>query len=95
MNARTLREAGEVRGDEFLRRLLRDVDVLGQRERRLAVQHRVVDHLRQAAQLVLVHGVVHAKQLLPGSLVNVLSGAERLDERFLAGHVREHAQLDL
>ena len=77
MNARTLGKPVKYARDELLRRFLRDVDVLGQRERRLAVEHRVVDHLRQAAQLVLVHGVVHAKQLLPGSLVNVLAGAER------------------
>ena len=30
-----------------------------------------------------------------GAVVDVLAAAERVDERFLAGHVREHAQLDL
>ena len=46
-------KAGEVGVDEFLCRLLRDADVLGERERRLSVEERVVDDLRAAAQLVL------------------------------------------
>ena len=46
------REAGEVGVDELLRRLLRHADVLGQRERRLAVEQRVVDDLRPPPQLV-------------------------------------------
>ena len=48
------REAGEVRVDELLRGLLRHADVLGERERRLPVEQRVVDDLRAAPQLVLV-----------------------------------------
>ncbi len=50
------REAGEVGVDELLRRLLRDADVLGQRERGLAVEQRVVDDLRAPPQLVLARG---------------------------------------
>ena len=65
------REAGEVGVDEFLRRLLRHADVLGQRERGLPVEQRVVDDLRAAAQLVLAEPAVLAEDLRRGAIVDV------------------------
>ena len=95
MNCRTRREAGEVGVDELLRRLLRHADVLRQREGGLAVEQRVVDDLGAAAQLVLAQAAVGAEHLQRGAIVNVFAAPERVDQRFVARQVREHAQLDL
>ena len=95
MKPRTLGEAGEVGVDELLRRLLRHADVLGQRERRLAVEQRVVDDLRAAPQLVRIEAAVLAEHLERRAIVNVLAAGKGGDQRLVAGQVREHAQLDL
>ena len=89
------REAGEVGVDELLRRLLRDADVLGQRERGLAVEQRVVDDLRAPPQLVRIEAAVRAEHLERRAIVDVLAAGECGDQRLVAGQVREHAQLDL
>ena len=73
----------------------RDADVLRQRERALAVQQRVVDHLRDAAQVVRVPAAVGAEDLHRGPLVEIDALAERVDEHRLLGEMREHAELDL
>ena len=78
-----------------LRRLLRDADVLRQRERRLAVEQRVVDHLRDAAQLVRVAPAVGAENLQRRLLVEVGALAKRLDQHRIVGQVRQDAELDL
>jgi hypothetical protein len=59
------REAGEVGVDELLRRLLRHADVLGERERGLPVEQRVVDDLRAAPQLVRIERAVGPNTLSP------------------------------
>ena len=61
----------------------------------LSVEQRVVDHLRDAPPAVLVHSARSAEDFLRRLVVDVLAAVERLDERFVAGHVRENAQLDL
>ena len=48
-----------------------------------------------AAQLVRLEAAVGAEHLQRRAVVDVLAGAERLDQRLFAGQVREHAQLDL
>ena len=58
---------------------------------RLAVQHRVVDHLRSAPELVRVEPAVGAEELSSGAIVDVFAGAEGVDERRFSRHVREHA----
>ena len=78
-----------------LRRLLGDADVPGQREGGLAVEQRVVDDLRAAPQLVRVEAGVGAEHLQRRAVVDVLADAERLDQRLVAGQVRQHPQLDL
>ena len=67
------REAGEVGVDELLRGLLGDADVLGQRERRLPVEQRVVDDLRAPPQLVRVEAAVRAEHFQRRAVVNVLA----------------------
>ena len=88
-------KARKVRVDELLRGLLGHADVLGERERRLPVEQRVVDDLRAPPQLVRVEAAVGPEHLQRRPVVDVLAGAERLDQRFFVGQVREHPQLDL
>jgi hypothetical protein len=95
MKARTDGKPAKYASMNCLRRLLRDADVLGERERRLPVEQRVVDDLRAAAQLVGVEPAVVAEDLQRRAVVDVLAAAERVDERLVAREVREHAQLDL
>ena len=66
------REAGEVGVDEVLRLLARHADVLGQRERLLAVEQRVVDDLGAPAQLVRAQPAIGAEHPERGAVVNVL-----------------------
>src|SRR5262249_40118533 len=88
-------KSGEVGVDELLRRLLRDADVLGQRERRLPVEQRVVDDLGPSPQLVFVQTRVWTEDVQRRTVVNVLAGAEGLDQRWFVGEVREDTQFNL
>ena len=89
------REAGEVGLDELLRGLLRHADVLGERERRLAVEQRVVDDLGPPPQLVPVEAAVGAEHLERGLVVDVVAAGEGRGQRLVARQVRQHPQLDL
>src|SRR5439155_11541398 len=89
------RKPGEVRVDEFLGGLWRDADVLRERERRLAVEQRVIDHLRRAAALVLVHAAVGTKHPQRGLVMDVIAAPKGLDERFVFGEMCQYAKLDL
>ena len=89
------REPGEVGVDELLRRLLRHADVLRERERALAVEQRVVDHLGDAAKIVRVAAAVGAEDLQRRPLVEVGPLAERVDEHRIFRKVREDPELDL
>ncbi len=89
------REARKIRVDERLRFLPGYTDVLGERERLLSVEQRVVDDLRAAAKLVGVEAARGAEHLECRAVVDVLAVAERVDERLLPGEVGEDAQLDL
>ena len=90
------REAGEVGVDELLRRLLRDADVLRQRERRLSVEQRVVDHLRARCAARAGRGRCSAPKTF--SAVRSWMSSPLRNASISAsspGEVREHAQLDL
>ncbi len=78
-----------------MRGLLRDADVLRQRERGLSIEQRVVDDLGAAPQLVRIEHAVRPEHLVRGLVVNVVAAHERFGQRFIAGQVREHTQLDL
>ena len=90
-----VREAGEVRVDVRLRLLARDLEVLGEPERRDPVDDPEVDHLRDRALAGRQLGRVHAEHLRGGRRVDVLAAREGLAQLRLAGDVREDPQLDL
>ena len=61
MKPRTRGKPAKYASMNCLRRLLRHADVLRERERRLAVEQRVVDDLRAAPQLVRIEAAVRAR----------------------------------
>ena len=90
-----VREAREVRVDVLLRLVARDLEVLGQAERRDAVDDPEVDHLGDVALVLRERRRILAEHLGRGRRVDVLAARERLAQLRLAGDVREDAQLDL
>ena len=90
-----VREARQVRVDVGLRLLARDVEVLGEPERRDPVDDPEVDHLGHVALVLRELGALLAQHLGGRRRVDVLAARERLAELRLAGDVREDAQLDL
>ena len=90
-----MRKAGKVGVDELLSDLRRHGDVLGERVRPLAVQHRVVDHLGLCAELVWIAAAVGAEDLQRGLRVEIGALPKRIDQNLVAGHVRQDAELDL
>ena len=90
-----VREAREVRVDVLLRLLARDLEVLGEPERRDPVDDPEVDHLRDVALVLRQRRRLLAEHLGRGRRVDVVAAQERLAQLRLAGDVREDAQLDL
>ena len=78
-----------------LRLLARDLEVLGEAERRDPVDDPEVDHLRDRALRRGQLGRLDAEHLGRGRRVDVLAALERLAQLRLAGDVREDPQLDL
>jgi hypothetical protein len=90
-----LREAGKVRLDELLRRLLRDADVLCQRERCFAVEQGIVHDLRAPPQLVPIEAAIGAKYFERGLVVDIFLPSKCCRQRLVAGQMRKHSQLNL
>ena len=90
-----VREAGEIGVDVLLRLLARDLEVLGEPERRDAVDDPEVDHLGDVALVLRQLRRLLAEHLRRRRRVDVLVARERLAQARLAGDVREDPQLDL
>ena len=90
-----VREAREVGVDVLLRLLARDLQVLGEPERRDAVDDPEVDHLGDVALVLRQLGGILAEHLRGRRCVDVLVARERLAQARLAGDVGEDPQLDL
>ena len=89
------RESRQVGVDQFLRLVARDAEVLGEPERRDAVDDPEVDHLRGVALTAAQLRLRDAEHLRRSRRVDVLPAGERLAEDGLAGDVREDPELDL
>ena len=74
---------------------MRDTDVLGEGERRLAVEQRVIDDLGSPSQFVFVEPTVRSEDLERGLIVNVLTAAKRLDQGVIVRQMGEDPQLNL
>ena len=90
-----VREAREVGVDVLLRLLARDLEVLGEPERRDPVDDPEVDHLGDVALVLRQRRRVLAEHLRRRRRVDVLVARERLAQARLAGDVGEDPQLDL
>ena len=90
-----VREAREVGVDVLLRLLARDLEVLGEAERRDPVDDPEVDHLRDVALVLRQRRRILAEHLGRRARVDVLAARERLAQPRLARDVREDPQLDL
>jgi len=81
--------------DEFLGGGLRHADVLCQRERRLAVEQRIVDDLCAAPKLVFVEPAHPGEDALGRAVVDVNPPLKRLDQGRITRQVRQHSKFDL
>src|SRR5207237_6607790 len=84
-----VREAREVRVNVGLRLLARDLQVLGEPERRDPVDDPEIDHLRDRALARCQLRRINAENLRRSRAVDVLAAREGLAELRLAGNVSE------